>query len=421
VNDYVKAFQHLWKNEVAVHWDWIIPLLLTVMAIFWLLTVYRKGEFTFLPALAIARVTVLDSIGRMEVVILLAMGLLFVGIQVIIPNTPTGRAMLTGHPLIVQRIDEMIGITEYIKDYREGEVQVDPRGGENGLMIIEPAENPFDEPIEMSAGGDEPLQLSGAGIEPGFNEPPVTPGGDGEPRQYSDLDGQIYGNPEELYAELREKAIDNLIRQSSFMVADFFVVVIGFILAMLVLPGEMNRGVALSILPKPITRDEYVFGKALGIWIIITVCFWLLAGELYLLNGLFKMLKGQPMLDVHLLMAMVLLPFKYATIVLLTMGGTLRMPEIPATIISAAIFTGGHFVDRIYEIAQHSDVPFVQYGLKAAYWLLPHLSQTTMIILDKYMTLITNWQELWGWVWQIVIYNLLLLWLLRFLFRKRAL
>jgi len=391
MEEYAKAGLFIWKYSIAPHWDWIIPALLLIMAAIWLLTVYRKGKFTFLPAFAIARVTVLDSIGRMEVVILLAIGLLFVGIQVIIPNTPLGRQMLTTNPMITDKIDELIGITESYEDVGEiGGVQPDPRG--------------FGNPIQFSDGQEEPLDLSSVAPEPVIDQPSGTS-----------------TNADQLYIDLRETAIDNLIRQSSFMVADFFVAVIGFILAMLVLPGEMNRGVTLSILPKPITRDEYVFGKAVGVWFIITVCFWLLAGELYILNGFFKILHGQPAQDLHLLEAMALLPFKYATIVLLTMGGTLRMPEIPATIISAAIFTGGHFVDRIYEIAVNSNVPFVHYGLKAAYWMMPHLSQTTMIILDKYMTLITNWQELWGWVWQITIYNLILLWLLQFLFRKRAL
>jgi len=413
MKEYAKAGQFIWKNSIAPHWDWIIPALLFVICVIWLLTVYRKGKFTFLPAFAIARVTVLDSIGRMEIVILLAIGLLFASIPVIIWNTPVGRQMLVTSPLITENIDELIGITEsYEGD--GGIVQPDPRGFDSGSIMTDPDGNS----IQLSDGQAEPLDLSSVVPEPVIDQPADTSAG-------SVNDIVIPETPrtkaDQFYIDLRERAIDNLIRQSAFMIADFFVAVIGFILAMLVLPGELNRGVTLSILPKPITRDEYVFGKAVGVWFIITVCFWLLAGELYLLNGFFKMLHGQPAHDLHLLEAMAILPFKYATIVLLTMGGTLRMPEIPATIISAAIFTGGHFVDRIYEIAINSNVPLIQYGLKAAYWMMPHLSQTTMIILDKDMTLITNWQELWGWVWQITIYNLILLWLLQFLFRKRAL
>jgi hypothetical protein len=100
----------------------------------------------------------------------------------------------------------------------------------------------------------------------------------------------------------------------------------------------------------------------------------------------------------------------------------LRLPEVPAGVVGVAYFATGHFVDRIYEIAVSPAInPMLGFGLKFAYWILPHLSHATFGILDRDQTLITNWNELWGWVWQISIYNLLLLWLLSWLFRRRSL
>jgi ABC-type transport system involved in multi-copper enzyme maturation permease subunit len=206
------------------------------------------------------------------------------------------------------------------------------------------------------------------------------------------------------------------------LVADVFVALIGFILAMMVLPTEMNRGVILSILPKPVSREEYVFGKAAGIWVIVSGCFVIIMLELWGIRAVINLLSGQNPWDRHIFEAMCLFPLKYATLILLIMGMTLRMPEVPAGIIGVAFYLAGHFVDRIYEIATAPNInPIMGFGLRFAYWVLPHLSQVTFSIIDPVQTLITNWNERWGWMWQIMIYNLILLWLLSFLFRRRSL
>ena len=178
----------------------------------------------------------------------------------------------------------------------------------------------------------------------------------------------------------------------------------------------------LSILPKPISREEYIFGKALGIWIIVAGCFLILALELFGIQAAFNFVAGKDPVNYKLLLAMALFPFKYATLVLLVMGFTLRMPEVPAGVVGVAFFVTGHFLDRIYEIATSPGINhFMGYALRFAYWMLPHLSQVTFNILQPDASLITNWCELWGWLWQIMIYNLLLLKLLSWLFKRRSL
>jgi len=401
MSDYIYNFQFLWEYKIAPHWSTIIPLLLMGIAFVWFFVVYARGKFRFMPALAIARVTILDSIGRMEVIVLLAIGMMIVGVNGIIPNTTSGRDVLNTYkdvPYIQERLEDLSGISSF----DPGEEFFNPLEGEysSGGGQVSVFEEEFG---NVSAGGGEPLTGEANG------------GGGFPPGEMTRAD--------ELAAEMQESTLEALIWQGAFLVADFFVALIGFVLAMVVLPTEMNRGVTLSILPKPVSREEYVFGKAAGIWVIVTGCFWIMTLELWLIHSLFGLIHGgSGPLDWHLFEAMALFPLKYATLILIIMGLTLRMPEVPAGIIGVALFATGHFVDRIYEIATSPGInPVIGFGIRVAYWILPHLSQVTFSILDRDATLLTNWPERWGWIWQIMIYNIIMLSMLSWLFRRRSL
>jgi len=404
MNDLIRNGLFIWDSILAIRWSILIPLALLLIGLIWFLTVYLKGKFRFLPALAIARVTVLDSIGRLEVVLLLGIGMLIVGVNGVIPNTMQGRNTLEDwmdNPYFRERFEDLSSVPGFAPEDDE---------------ILFP-EMQDDGNLQLSAG-----QAEFGDISVSNGEPDVIVSGDGlDGPTPVDSDGQP-SRAEEIAAQTRTIALESLIWQAAFLMADFFVALIGFVLAMVVLPNEINRGVILSILPKPLSREEYVFGKALGIWIIVSGCFLILALELGLIQGVFDIFAGRNPWNWRLITAMALFPFKYATLVLIIMGLTLRLPEVPAGIIGVAYFATGHFVDRIYEIAVSPAInPVLGFGLKFAYWILPHLSHATFGILDRDQTLITNWNELWGWVWQISIYNLLLLWLLSWLFRRRSL
>jgi ABC-type transport system involved in multi-copper enzyme maturation permease subunit len=402
MSDLIRNGLFIWNTMLSPYWSILIPLALVLIGLIWLLAVYLRGKFRFLPALAIARVTVLDSIGRLEVVLLLGIGMLIVGVNGVIPNTMQGRSTLEDwmeNPYFRERFEDLSSVPGFTP---EGEEILVPEGERN---------------LQLSAGQTEFGDLSVSGEEPSVTE--SGEGTEGPPSE--ETEGQP-SRAEEIAQHTRTIALESLIWQAAFLMADFFVALIGFVLAMVVLPNEINRGVILSILPKPLSREEYVFGKAMGIWIIVSGCFLILTMELGLIQGIFDLFAGRNPWNWRLIMAMALFPFKYATLVLIIMGLTLRLPEVPAGIIGVAYFATGHFVDRIYEIAISPAInPILGHGLKFAYWILPHLSHATFGILDRDQTLITNWNELWGWVWQITIYNMILLWLLSWLFRRRSL
>jgi len=413
MNQLIINIRFLWTMKLAPHWPTIVPLVFVLIGIVWVALVYARGKFRFLPALAIARVTVLDSIGRLEVIILLGIGMLWIGVSGILPNTIEGEKALEGWtnmPYIQNRLQDMSGLRSFTPPE---DVYFEPVD----LSTYEGEEIPVEgeEPVQLSAGAEETGLVDGFMVESG--EGPAGPGIE----EGLEVEGEL-APAAELAGERQQATLKALIWQGTFMMADIFVAMIGFILAMMVLPNEINRGVTLSILPKPLSREEYVFGKAMGIWLIVTGCFLILSLELFAIHAVFETLQGRNPWDWHFLQALILFPFKYASLVLVIMGLTLRMPEVPAGIIGIVLFTTSHFLDKIYEL---SDAPLLntvwKIGLKVAYWMLPHLSQVTFSILDPYGSLLNTLPEIWGWVWQISVYNMVLLWLLSFLFRRRSL
>jgi hypothetical protein len=100
------------------------------------------------------------------------------------------------------------------------------------------------------------------------------------------------------------------------------------------------------------------------------------------------------------------------------------MPEAPAGIVGLAIFITGHFSDRIYEIATNyssAGQHMIAFALKVGYWVLPHLTEAlSLTILDIDASQLSDWGVIWGWIWQIVVYNTILLWILIVLFRRRS-
>ena len=349
--DVLIAIYRYYLLHVVPSWPTIIPLLLLAGGAVWFFAVYLKGNFRWLSAWAIARVTVLDSAGRLEVIFLLLIGMLMIGVFEFTLFSPMTRNILLNEGVI--------------QNYIAG------RLGDTGLVLPQ------------------------------------------------------YEN---------EVLLADILGMAALFFGEFFVALIGFVLSMFLLPNEINRGVILSILPKPITRSEYIFGKFFGTWIIVTGCFVVLALELYLIEFIwFAMHQGQEFvwfnmqshfpINVPLLRAILLFPLKYATLILVIMWLTLRMPEAPAGIIGLAIFITGHFSDRIYEMSRDlmTPNPMVAYSLKFGYWMMPHLTEAlSLTILDLDATLLGDPSVFWGWIWQIVAYNAVLLWLLILFFRKRS-
>ncbi|MFH1675786.1 MAG: ABC transporter permease subunit [bacterium] len=334
----------IWANRTwtraEMHWDVIIPILFGIGLVLWLVLVYARGKFRLLPSFAIARVTVLDSIMRLEVIFLLIIGILLVGVFGFNLFSPQTRNLLIKSTIVQGRFTDITG-----------------------------------------------------------------------------------GTNMELTQLEKEKSLCDLLVQAALLMAEFFVAIIGFVLSMFLLPGEINRGVILSILPKPLTRGEYVFGKFLGTWMIVTGCFFVLALELLGIQAIFYSSRGLSAINWHLLKAMALFPFKYATLVLVIMGLTLRFPEAVAGIVGIGIFIGGHFAEKIYDLSRDfADSPIFVYAFKFAYYILPHLTEAFSVnILDKNADALISWPTVFGWLWQIMVYNCLLLWLLTWLFKRRSL
>ncbi len=212
------------------------------------------------------------------------------------------------------------------------------------------------------------------------------------------------------------------VQVAAFLFGEFFIALICFALGIFLLSGEIQRGVVLTVLPKPIGRGEYVLGKILGGWLIVVICF-----EAMCIIALLFALPyiGSPLDNIpNIFHAMLLMPIKYAILIASITYLSLWLPEAAAGFIGLAVFVSGHFSEKILDLAtdEFAAVPFMSQGLKASYALIPHLTMVfSPSILDPNWTDFTSPGPAFEWAFWAVLYFAVVAALTVMSFRKRSL
>jgi len=212
------------------------------------------------------------------------------------------------------------------------------------------------------------------------------------------------------------------VQVAAFLFGEFFIALICFALGIFLVTGEINRGVVLTVLPKPIGRGEYVIGKILGGWLIVVICFEAMAvvALLFALPYRGDALDNIP----NILQAMLLMPIKYAILIALITYLSLWLPEAAAGFVGLALFIAGHFSERMLDMATDEFIamPLLSHATKASYVLLPHLSEVfSPVILDPNWTDFTSAGPMFEWSFWAVLYFAIITAAAVLSFRKRSL
>ncbi|MBN1471121.1 MAG: ABC transporter permease subunit [Syntrophaceae bacterium] len=130
----------------------------------------------------------------------------------------------------------------------------------------------------------------------------------------------------------------------------FHVIAIGVMLlaglmAMRVFRRDRDDGTQSCVLSKPITRLQYVAGKILGLWILVTVFMFVLHGIVFLITSL-KLNVIMPEYLLASLLCSINLLFVVVTVFLLS----LAMPDIIALLCVMGIGIMGSVADVIYAV-----------------------------------------------------------------------
>lgn len=166
---------------------------------------------------------------------------------------------------------------------------------------------------------------------------------------------------------------------------------------------DLERRVLYLLLPKPISRNQYVFGKFLGMLL-------LLATTLFVLGALFSV--GSLLTDRSLLTGnLIVFGFSFLEIALLSalaiLFATFTAP-LNATLYSLALFFIGHSLTYVRQYLERFGSEFSHTLFTACYYLLPNLEKFDVRQAVLYNVAITPAQVGWALLYALVYITFLL-------------
>lgn len=132
---------------------------------------------------------------------------------------------------------------------------------------------------------------------------------------------------------------------------------------------EISRKTVYTIISKPITRQQFILGKYLGLLLIIAATIGVLTGFFYLV--IYLNLRE---LNPHLLKAIALTFFELAVITSIAIFFSTFTSPISSALFTVGIWVAGHFSNDLKALAEMSESSLSRSISMFLYYVVPNLS-----------------------------------------------
>ena len=149
-----------------------------------------------------------------------------------------------------------------------------------------------------------------------------------------------------------------------------FGVIMAVFLGITLVSNEVDRKTIYLILSKPVRRFEFILGKTLGLNFTLALTTLAMAMLLFLLHLAYRH-GGRAEPGIFVASAGICMELVLLTC-LATLFSTFTTPVLSA-IFTLSLFLVGHVTNYLYVLGEQSQVPAVQWGSKALFYLLPNL------------------------------------------------
>jgi ABC-type transport system involved in multi-copper enzyme maturation permease subunit len=149
-----------------------------------------------------------------------------------------------------------------------------------------------------------------------------------------------------------------------------FGVIMAVFLGITLVSNEVDRKTIYLILSKPVRRFEFILGKTLGLNFTLALTTLAMAMLLFLLHLAYRY-GGRAEPGIFVASAGICMELVLLTC-LATLFSTFTTPVLSA-IFTLSLFLVGHVTNYLYVLGERSQVPAVQWGSKALFYLLPNL------------------------------------------------
>jgi len=216
------------------------------------------------------------------------------------------------------------------------------------------------------------------------------------------------------------KNILSYLKASGMFFSETFTLIIAFAMTLFLIPGEIASGSVFNILPKPVRRFEYILGKFFGVFVVVTLSWFVMGFELFIF---FLFREGA--VDTYLLTAILLLPLKFGIFIAFMLALTTRLPSIFGGIISLGMFLGGHISSKIQDLYTDPEIALhgiLRYLAIFTYYVIPHLHPVfSGTIMDPDQNVLDTWTKVAVWGGYAILYTVILLLIAIFSFQRKSL
>lgn len=196
-----------------------------------------------------------------------------------------------------------------------------------------------------------------------------------------------------------------LMQSAMAFFAELFIFFMILALGLFLYQNDRQQGFLLTLLPKPVSRGEYLWGRALGLLATVSAAWVLFGCEMFLIYLLYDSASPQW----KILHTTGILLMKWATLIAILTLLTLRLPVIIGGFCTLLLFVAGHVAVLLHDVGTDEAIAWpIRLGAWAVYVILPHYDQAwSANILDP---LINPFQHLhdvarffgWGWTYLMV-------------------
>jgi ABC-type transport system involved in multi-copper enzyme maturation permease subunit len=164
-----------------------------------------------------------------------------------------------------------------------------------------------------------------------------------------------------VYQEIR------IIKDLGLASISIFGMVIAIFIGIGLVSKEIERRTLYSLLPKPISRAQFLLGKYFGLCLTLLVNLLVMSGGLYLL----LLVMGEPLAP-ELLKAIYLIYLQLAVLTAIALLFSTFTSSILAGIFSGFTYVVGYFASELKNLESVVDSPLLPRVTEALYYLLPN-------------------------------------------------
>lgn len=177
---------------------------------------------------------------------------------------------------------------------------------------------------------------------------------------------------------------------------------------------EIDKRTVLVLIPKPLSRAEFIIGKHLGLWAVLAVL-------LVALTGIYLALLSFNKIDYPVASILISILYLFLELGLLTAVALLFgvfTSSLLATLLTFGVYLMGNLSPDLVKLGQLSQNPNIQRITDGIYLILPDLSRLNLKNEAVYGLLPPS-LTLWGHALYALVYTILLLAIAIFIFSRR--